>query len=611
MKTKKSKRFLGTILAIMMTVSLMPTIAFAGGVQEYEENSQYTTLIGDAKLNVYNTIGGGTISLIDQNAVSTTFPQLTGYRVFKATANTDWIFKGWTYKLMLGNNDLGNPKGLLGYTFTNSRNTQDTQYDGTSDTISINRRVSQGELSWKPLIFTVWANFNPTITASAGDNGSITDEGKIEVSYGDDKAYQITADAGYHIKSVLVDGSEVAGAAGEQDFSYSFNSVKTPHSIVAEFEKDVIPDKAWLSINKVVSGTTTPIPNVVFEVVREDGGPLYVGKDEVKATLTTDADGQIRESGLNPGKLVLTEVGAPTGVSYDSSGTIVLDLVAWDENTINTIENDLEKIDIQVSKSWEDNNNQDNMRPESVTIKLLADGTDTGKTLTLDENNNWTGSFENLLTYNNIADENAIEYTIEEVQVPGYETEITGTVEEGLVVTNTELTEDVEGFKVWEDERTDDERPDTWLELQRTPIMLTAASAYPASQPEWEVVGEPVKVGSTNCLVDDNDSYKHIWENQPIYNKLGQSYFYRIAEVDAEGNAFVPKDYKKLEEGLVVTNTYNPASPVGPGNDDNSKGVKTGDDSNFSLWMALMGLSVIGMGATWTTLAKTRKQKNK
>ena len=43
------------------------------------------------------------------------------------------------------------------------------------------------------------------------------------------------------------------------------------------------------------------------------------------------------------------------------------------------------KTSVQVTKSWQDGNNQDGIRPESVTIKLLADGQDTGKTLVLTE----------------------------------------------------------------------------------------------------------------------------------------------------------------------------------------------------------------------------------
>ena len=92
------------------------------------------------------------------------------------------------------------------------------------------------------------------------------------------------------------------------------------------------------------------------------------------------------------------------------------------------------KTGIQVTKAWSDKENQDGVRPESVTIKLLADGKETDKTLTLTKANNWTGSFTDLDEYK---DGKKIEYTIKEVEVGnGYKTVITGNVKEGFVVTN-------------------------------------------------------------------------------------------------------------------------------------------------------------------------------
>ena len=89
---------------------------------------------------------------------------------------------------------------------------------------------------------------------------------------------------------------------------------------------------------------------------------------------------------------------------------------------------------ITVTKAWADSNNADGIRPDKVTIKLLADGTDTGKTLVLDKNSNWTGSFTGLAKYDK---GQLIEYTIKEVPVDGYKTVITGDAETGFVVTNS------------------------------------------------------------------------------------------------------------------------------------------------------------------------------
>jgi hypothetical protein len=73
------------------------------------------------------------------------------------------------------------------------------------------------------------------------------------------------------------------------------------------------------------------------------------------------------------------------------------------------------KKDIEVTKVWNDNNNQDGIRPESITVKLLADGVDIA-TATLSEANGWKATFGGLEVNK---DGKAINYTIEEVAVDG------------------------------------------------------------------------------------------------------------------------------------------------------------------------------------------------
>ena len=47
----------------------------------------------------------------------------------------------------------------------------------------MNRLTSTGETVWNKITYEIYANFNPTITASAGEGGAITDIGKKEVEY--------------------------------------------------------------------------------------------------------------------------------------------------------------------------------------------------------------------------------------------------------------------------------------------------------------------------------------------------------------------------------------------------------------------------------------------
>ena len=103
----------------------------------------------------------------------------------------------------------------------------------------------------------------------------------------------------------------------------------------------------------------------------------------------------------------------------------------------NTHEPEVTKVD--VTKVWTDADDKDGIRPDSVTINLLADGKDTGASVTLNEGNSWKGSFINLPKY---ADGKEIEYTISEVTVEGYTTTISGSASSGFTVTNVHVPED-------------------------------------------------------------------------------------------------------------------------------------------------------------------------
>ena len=93
-----------------------------------------------------------------------------------------------------------------------------------------------------------------------------------------------------------------------------------------------------------------------------------------------------------------------------------------------------ETVEVTVTKTWEDANNQDGKRPDTITVKLHANAEDTGSELQLSEENNWQGTFSGLAKYK---DGQEITYTIVEVSVEGYETSIEGSAIEGFVVTNT------------------------------------------------------------------------------------------------------------------------------------------------------------------------------
>ena len=85
-------------------------------------------------------------------------------------------------------------------------------------------------------------------------------------------------------------------------------------------------------------------------------------------------------------------------------------------------------------KVWDDADDQDGLRPDFITLHLVADGEDTGKVLTLNEENGWSGTFSQLAEY---AAGEKIAYTVVEDAVEGYTSAISGDAVKGYVITNT------------------------------------------------------------------------------------------------------------------------------------------------------------------------------
>ena len=81
-----------------------------------------------------------------------------------------------------------------------------------------------------------------TITASAGEGGTITPSGEVTVNVGEAQTFKIKADEGWHIKEVIINGESVGA-----EETYTMEAAGT---IEALFEKDAVepevPDKSAL-----------------------------------------------------------------------------------------------------------------------------------------------------------------------------------------------------------------------------------------------------------------------------------------------------------------------------------------------------------------------------
>ncbi len=193
---------------------------------------------------------------------------------------------------------------------------------------------------------------------------------------------------------------------------------------------------------------------------------------------------------------------------------------------------------MQVTKAWVDENNQDGKRPESVTVKLLADDVDTGKRVTLSVDNNWTDTFTELDIFKPGEVGQRVVYTVEEVVVDGYDDpEITGDAETGYIVTNchTPETVDVLGMKTWEDANNQDgKRPAS--------ITINLYKKVGDADPEF--------VDSQDVKADANGKWSWTFADLPKYD-AGVEIVYSITEDEVAG-------YSSEVSGYNVTNTYTP-----------------------------------------------------
>ena len=242
----KVKRTLSFLLTFVMLCSLLPAMALAQEPEgRYEEVEGTGAITKNAKVEVYTTKGGGHVERTGDNLVDTTFPQMTGYREYTATPNTDWVFDTWRYEQWVGrdeNNrkDVGNDTeaGTGRYSFSNTGNDWYTKYETGNRTISVNRLSLHGDLL-NPIVYKVYADFNPTIKATAGANGTISDaEKQVEVTYGEDQAFDIKANDGYVIDTIKVDGEDVEEGKNAESYTYTFENVTEPHTIDVTFDTD-------------------------------------------------------------------------------------------------------------------------------------------------------------------------------------------------------------------------------------------------------------------------------------------------------------------------------------------------------------------------------------
>ena len=345
-----------------------------------------------------------------------------------------------------------------------------------------------------------------------------------------------------------ISATELKATASKEAKDLVFKNIYTPAGATT----------VTLGAKKVLEGKALEAGKYSFVLKKEDGS--------VVETVTNAADGSVTfapisydESQVGTHKYTISEVeGDEKGITYDKTvqevEVTVKKISATElKATASKEAKDLvfkniytpAKTEVSVKKVWKDADNQDGKRPTSVTVKLLADGQDTGKTLELNKENNWSGSFTDLDV--NKAGK-AIAYTvIETTKVEGYISEVTGDATSGFTITNsyTPETIDITVTKNWNDaDNQDGKRPDKiTVNLLADGTKIDSKEVQAATDGTWSV--EFTKLAK----------YKN-----------GKEIKYTVTEEAVAG-------YKSSIDNFTITNSHDPEKI-------NISGTKVWNDNN-------------------------------
>ena len=267
----------------------------------------------------------------------------------------------------------------------------------------------------------------------------------------------------------------------------------------------------------------------------ENGGPLAGAKfsvvrdrNDIEAgTITTGPDGKGELGNLVKDKYRLVEVTAPQGYKKLTEPTIVeeSDFSETDRTASKTITNVLETVDVTVTKAWV------GPAKDSATVELKKEGENNAlQTYDLKPGENWTHKFTNLRKYE--PNGTLIKYTVKEKNIPqGYTSVVTGSVENGFTITNTNN--------------------------EKVNVSVTKAWVGPKKASAKVVLK---KVGDSAIIeekvLNEAGSWTATFTPQPKYEANGTEIKYMVEEKD------IPSGYTSdlagtMASGFTITNTNN------------------------------------------------------
>lgn len=337
-----------------------------------------------------------------------------------------------------------------------------------------------------------------------------------------------------------------------------------------------------LNLSKIPTGEELTIKEVLVnartkDLLKVDGKEITSVKkqtfDNSKASIKMPFAFDATKTDLLAKDGTLADVVAYVYV-YDSKGNLIAsedDLTNKDQ----TITLYTEDTKISVKKVWEDNEDQDGIRPAAIKVQLYADGKASGRTVELSENNNWKYTWNDL---DKQKDGEDIVYTVDEIEIPDGYTKTVTNKGAAFTITNTHKpgTTEVKVTKVWKDSNDKYKKRPGSIRVQ---LYKTVAG-------ELEAVGEPV-------TLDKSMNWTYTWTDLALQEN-GITIIYTVDEISVpEGyTKTVTKDADSNITAFIITNSK-PDTP------------KTGDS------FRLIPVAVLMVAAFVTGVFVWRKKRRK
>ena len=163
--------------------------------------------------------------------------------------------------------------------------------NGNAVTLDANNSYTIQNVTTEQTINATFTQISYTITASAGNGGTISNVGSTSVNCGDDITFTITPDDGYMIADLLVDGQSTGSES-----SYTFSDVDANHTISATFEPIPAGEVVIVVNTDGEGGSVTP-----------NGTQTITEGDDFTFTVTPDACYEIGIVTVNGNEVSLDE----------------------------------------------------------------------------------------------------------------------------------------------------------------------------------------------------------------------------------------------------------------------------------------------------------------